>query len=172
MSQGDGSSWVEACIDWTAKSVLGRMRVVSDQASRSRGAVAVGGRASLGPPQAGDVSDYGTGAGFVVELHGRGLAASRGMAVSFETKNSDEGNALGAHDCIEARTVIHEGGSNEVVSTKVARLGLDCATGEPCLLDEGGQGITIEEFVREVLLPVLFPGIMALDHSAEANRGT
>ena len=100
-----------------------------------------------------------------------GLTASRGIAVSFETKCGDESNPLGAHDCIEARTVMHGRGTNDVVSTKVVRLGLDCATGEPCLLDESGRGITIGEFVCGVLLPILFPGMMALDHSAEVNRG-
>ena len=173
MDESVGGSWVEDCMAWTAKSVLEQMRAAAVEASRLRGVVQVGGRGSFGPAQTSELSDYGAAAGFVVELHGNGLLGSRGIAISFETKGSDEDAPFRNHDRIEAQTVIYQNGTNQEnqeTSKRVACLGLDCATGEPCLVDESGRRIPVEEFVREVLLPVLFPGMVAVDHSEESNR--
>ncbi|MDE2924383.1 MAG: hypothetical protein OYL92_03595 [Acidobacteriota bacterium] len=94
-----------------------------------------------------------------------------GVSVWFVTKGEDGAtDPFRNQSRVEAETTLHGRDGNQETTKRVACLGLDCATGEPCLVNENGRRITVEEFVREVLLPVLFPGMVAVDHSAEVNR--
>lgn len=174
MSESNGGSWVEDCKAWTAKSVLEQMRAVATEATDSRGVVPAGGRGSFGPARtSGEVKHLATTSGFSVELHANGPLMSQisGVSVWFVTKGEDGAtDPFRNQSRVEAETTLHGRDGNQETTKRVACLGLDCATGEPCLVNENGRRITVEEFVREVLLPVLFPGMVAVDHSAEVNR--
>ena len=174
MGKNSAAEWVEACNGWTAKAVVGEMHRLASAAVAARGTPESVGRQSYDSPNISDLYDSGRGAGFVVVLSGRGMFAGRARSeINFETARED-GEPWGNLDHIVARTSRLVPGTEEPEIKKTARLALDCATGEPCLvvdqtadgLEMGcGRQVTVEEFVRETLLPVLFPDLVAVDHS-------
>ena len=174
MGDASGAEWVEACNGWTPKAVVKEMHRLASAAVGARGTPESVGRESYESPSIGELYDSGLGAGFVVMLSGRGMFAGHTRSeVVFQTAEED-GEQWGNVDRISARTSRVVRGTEEPEVTKTARLGLDCAAGEPCLVvdravdgREMGRGrqVTVEEFVREALLAVLFPDLVAVDHS-------
>lgn len=178
MGCASGAEWVEACIGWTAKAVVEEMHRFASAAVVARGALESAGRESCDSASIGELFDSGRGAGFVVMLGGRGMfPGGTRSEIVFQTAGED-GEPWGDLDRIIARTSRVVRGREQPEVKKTARLGLDCATGEPCLVvaravdgreTDGGRQVTVEEFVREVLLAVLFPDLVAVDHSRAAG---
>ena len=178
MGKNSGAEWVEVCNGWTAKAVVGEMHRLASAAVAARGTPESVGRQSYDSPSIGDLYDSGGGTGFVVMLGGRGMFAGHTHSeINIETAEED-GETWGNLDRIVARTSRVVGGIEEPEIKNAARLALDCATGEPCLVVDkaadgremdGGRQVTVEEFVREILLPVLFPDLVAVDHSLDGS---
>ena len=178
MGENSGAEWVEACNGWTAKAVVGEAHRVASAAVAARGTPESAGRQSYDSPSIGDLYDSGGGAGFVVMLAGRGMFARHTRSeINFQTAGED-GEPWGNLDRIVARTSRVVRGTEEPEIKSTAHLALDCATGKPCLVVDqtadgremdGGRQVTVEEFVRETLLPVLFPDLVAVDHSLDGS---
>ena len=167
MSEDHGARWVGACKEWTGQAVLGEIHRLASAAASEMGSHDSGGDR---------IRVLGRGPIFTVEaLWPRGVASA---AVQFGCGRTD-GNQLGEPNCIVATSALGHG--NEPTKTeKTAHLALDCASGTPCLLvdqavdgremDDGRRQVTVEEFVREVLLPLLFPALVGVDHSRDESN--
>lgn len=161
MAENGGAKWVQACNGWSVQSVLDEMHGLASAAASDMGTYDTGGE---------KIRVLGRGSLFKVEaLSARGLTSA---AAQFAGGRTD-GNQLGQPNCVLATSAV--GSGNEQTTREiVARLALDCATGVPCLLVERkdarrGQ-VTVQEFVREILLPVLFPDLVAVDHSRDESE--
>ena len=167
MGESSEPTWVEACEAWTVRAVLDEIHGLATAAASEVGTYDSGGDR---------IRVLGKGAVFTVgALSPRGVASAEAQFAGGRT----DGNQLKDPDCIVAATAI--GSANgPIMRETVARLALDCATGTPCLLvvrtangdqiDEGSRQVTVKEFTREVLLPVLFPALVAVDHSPTEPR--
>lgn len=178
MGENSGTEWVEACNGWTARAVVGEMHRLASAAVAARGTPESVGRESYDSPSIGDLYGSGARAGFVVMLGDRGMFAGHTRSeITFETAGED-GQPWGHLDRIVAITSRVVRGKEEPKVRNTARLALDCATGEPCLVVDratgglevgGARQVTVQEFVRETLLPVLFPDLVAVDHSLDGQ---
>ena len=129
-------------------------------------AVEARGRIELGPRQSRQLaqiqgpSDAGSMSGFALAFQDSIFGAPSGqVVVSFTATSADPTNQGLPRDRIEAQSRI----GDEASPTRVVWLACDCRTGEPCLVDEDRCLVDAEEFVREVLLPILFPELKSVD---------
>jgi len=158
--------------------VMEKMRLLATEAVTARDTPPATGRESSDQPYVSrELVDSGTGSVFVLEFQARSMLGRRNTEIHFESVSSDDGT-LGVPNCIVVSTSSSVGYGNErIVTKKLARLAFDCRTDTPCLLVEqdtdgrqmadGRRQVTVEEFVREVLLPVLFPALVSVDHSRD-----
>ena len=182
MGEHNGAEWVEACRAWTARAVIEEMRQFAAAAVSARGAYVAGARESRVPCVSDELVSRGSGSMFVVQTRGRGIMANAsGDEVHFESvRDEDEGWGRSPNSIVATLASVKNGERAE--TTKTARLALDCARGKPCLLVDQevdgrpicgrGRQVTAQEFVREVLLPVLFPDLVAADHSRDRDKST
>lgn len=166
MSENGDAAWVAGCKEWTGQAVMNQIHGLVCAAASQMGTHDSGGD---------KICVIGKGPAFTVEATGLRLAPS--ASVQFACGRTD-GNQFGEPNCIVAATAT--GPSNEpTIRETVARLALDCASGRPCLvvnrtadgseIEDGWRQVTVGEFAREILLPVLFPDLVAVDHSRDGS---
>ncbi len=172
-----GTEWVEACRGWTAKAVMEKMRLLALEAVSARDTPPASGRESSDQPYVSqELVDSGPGSVFVLDFQARSMFGRRNTEIQFHSVRSED-ETLGDPNCIVASTSSVGYDNERVLIEKLARLAFDCRTETPCLLVEqdtdgrqmadGRRQVTVEEFVREVLLPVLFPDLVAVDYSRD-----
>lgn len=166
MKETGNSAWVAECKEWTGRAVMDRIHDLVSTAASDMGAHDSG---------ADKICVLGKGPVFSVEAVGRRLVPT--ATVQFACGRTD-GNQFGEPNCIAATTAT--GPSSEpTIRETVARLALDCATGMPCMavnrtadggqIEEGLRQVTVEEFVREAMLPVLFPDLVAISRTGDPD---
>jgi hypothetical protein len=174
-----GTEWTTACRDWTAKAVMEKMRLLAAEAVSAGATPPASGReASDQPHVSRELVGSGPGSVFVLRFQARSMVGRRETEIQFQSVRS-EGETFGDPNCIVASTSSVGYDNERILIEKLARLAFDCKTETPCLLVEqdtdgrqmadGRRRVTVEEFVREVLLPVLFPNLLAVDHSRDGT---
>ena len=151
MSDGNSAKWVEASEAWTTRDVMQQMWEYASEAVKARGRMEVGGGIAFDPPEIHpELQKDGLRSYFSVGLTGQSVRHRRiQLHVRFESERED-GREFRSHNCIVCAAY----GAGEPIRT-TARLALDCTTGEPALL-VGDRLVTPQEFVREILTPILF----------------
>ena len=153
----DKAAWVEACKVWTADYVLEKMRALAAAAVEARGEYSLPFRESRAA-QVGSVIGGVRGLMFLVQLQERGLLHRNERRIHFESVRPR--NEKEASQILVTTFVGRLGKEPEGEETAVG-LALDCMTGTPCLVVDDRQ-TTVEGFVREALLPILFPDFVAV----------